>query len=107
VVEAPQHHIHRHPKGHSGEPVPHPEDATHFFQDVARRLEDADAILLMGPASAKIEFFKYLQGHHAALAQRVIGLETVDHPSDPQIAALSGQAFAKAERLGFPAVTMS
>src|SRR5260370_13457581 len=34
TILSPQHHIHRHPKGH-GEPRAHPDDARHFFYDAA------------------------------------------------------------------------
>ena len=36
-IFSPQHHVHRHPKGR-GEPREHPDDARHFFDDVARGL---------------------------------------------------------------------
>ena len=103
-VHAPQHHIHRHPKGHSGEAAPHPEDSKHFFDQVAHTLQGADAILIVGPASAKTELFKHLREHHAPLSHRVIGLETVDHPTDPQIVAMAKAAFAALERGGRRAI---
>jgi len=38
TVLAPQHHVHRHPKGR-GEAREHPDDAHRFFGEVARRLD--------------------------------------------------------------------
>ena len=52
TILSPQHHIHRHPKGR-GEPREHPDDARHFFDDVARGLDGVDSVLIVGPASAK------------------------------------------------------
>ena len=52
TILSPQRHIHRHPKGR-GEPREHPDDARHFFDDVARGLDGVDSVLVVGPASAK------------------------------------------------------
>ena len=48
TILSPQHHIHRHPKGR-GEPREHPDDAQHFFDEVARAL-DGEADLRNGLA---------------------------------------------------------
>ena len=42
TVLSPQHHVHRHPKGH-GEPHTHPDDAHRFFAEVASKVESVDA----------------------------------------------------------------
>lgn len=81
------HHIHRrHPKGESGAKE-HPDDAKRFFRDVVRSLEGSSPILLVGPGSAKLDFFRYLHAHERTIESRVVGLETVDHPTDRQLAA--------------------
>ncbi len=58
TVLAPQYHLHRHLKGR-GEATEHPDDAHRFFAEVAKTLADVDALLIVGPSSAKLEFFKY------------------------------------------------
>jgi hypothetical protein len=98
TVLAPQHLIHRHPKG-LGEPRAHPEDAVHFFQEVARSLGTARAVLIVGPASAKLEFLEYLHAHDAALAAHVVGTETVDHPTDREIVAYARRYFRGSDRM--------
>ncbi len=93
TVLAPQHHFHRHPKG-QGEPKEHPQDALHFFQEVARELSGVDAVLIVGPSSAKLEFFKYLSQHQHLLAEKVVGVETADHPTDGDIIKRAKAYFA-------------
>ncbi len=100
TVLSPQHHIHRHPLGHSGDGKDHPGDAKHFFHEVAHALEGTDAILLVGPSSGKLELFKYLQEHDKPVANRVVGIETVDHPTDLEIIAFAKKVFMKTDRMG-------
>jgi stalled ribosome rescue protein Dom34 len=86
TLKAPAHHFHRHPKGPS-EPHAHPDDEHRFFADVAKALSTADEVLVLGPSTAKSQFLKYLQDHAGALAAKVVGVETSDHPTDAQIVA--------------------
>jgi hypothetical protein len=58
IVSAPPQHVHRHPKGSTAEHN-HPDDVHRFFRDVASALDAADAILLVGPSTAKLQFFRY------------------------------------------------
>jgi len=98
-VLAPQHHIHRHPKGR-GEAREHPDDAHRFFREVAQALEGSEAILIVGPSSAKLEFFRYLHEHVSDLASKVVGVETADHPTDGQIVARARIYFKASDRMG-------
>jgi stalled ribosome rescue protein Dom34 len=99
TVLAPQHHLHRHPKGR-GDAKDHPDDARHFFSSVARTLDGADAILIVGPASAKLEFFRYVHEHERRLEAQVVGIETADHPTDGQIVARARSYFKASDRMG-------
>ncbi len=100
TVHAPAHHIHRHGLPRGGQAPEHRQDALHFFQEVAATLADADAVFLMGPASAKLELQRYLQDTHPHVAERVTGVETVDHPTDHQIVAMARKAFTASDRMG-------
>ena len=100
TVLAPTHHFHRHQKSRGGEVAQHPEDDKHYYQQVARALDGTDAILLVGPASAKLELFKHLQEHEHRIAQKVVGIETVDHPTDLEIIAFAKKVFVKTDRMG-------
>jgi stalled ribosome rescue protein Dom34 len=86
TIHAPLREPHRHVRREGGEKN-HPQDEQRFFHDVAHALEDAARILVLGPSTAKFHFLKYLHEHAHALEPRVIGVETVDHPTDRQLAA--------------------
>src|SRR5579859_1169443 len=86
TVQSPHHHIHRHPKG-AAEGHEHPQDETHYFREVAQALADAGGILLLGPSTAKLHFLRYLHDHDRVLAGKILGIETVDHPTDAQLVA--------------------
>lgn len=93
LIQAPTHHVHRHPKGPTAEHN-HPEDMHHFFQAVSRELQGAERVLVVGPSTAKLQFVRYAEKHDATLAPRIVGLETVDHPTDKQLVAYARSYFA-------------
>jgi stalled ribosome rescue protein Dom34 len=99
TVLAPQHHLHRHPKGR-GEAREHPDDARRFFGEVARTLDGVDALLIVGPSSAKLEFFRYVHEHERRLESTVVGIESADHPTDGEIVARAKNYFAASDRMG-------
>ncbi len=98
TILSPQHRIHRHPKGR-GEAKDHPDDAKTFFHEVARSLDGTDAVLIVGPSSAKLEFLKYVQDHDKRLQARVVGIETVDHLTDREIVAYAKRYFIGSDRM--------
>ncbi len=102
-VLSPQHHVHRHPKGR-GEPREHPDDARHFFDDVARGLDGVDSVLIVGPASAKHEFVKFVHENHRPLVSKIVGVETADHPTGGEIVAHARSYFKASDRMGSPKV---
>jgi hypothetical protein len=76
-------------------------DAAHahgYFDEVAQAVADAHEILVTGPADAKLDFVEHLHAHHAALGARIVGVETLDHPSDAQLAAYARKFFTRTER---------
>jgi stalled ribosome rescue protein Dom34 len=99
TILAPQHHIHRHPKGR-GEAREHPDDARRFFGEVARALEGTDALLIVGPSSAKLDLFRYMHESERGLESKVVGIETADHPTDGQIVARARNYFKTSDRMG-------
>ncbi len=70
-----------------------------FFDEVTAALGDADEILVVGPGAAKTEFMHDLGVRHASVAKRVVGVETVDHPSDGQLLAYARQYFKRIDAL--------
>jgi hypothetical protein len=67
-----------------------------YYDGIVARLRDADAILILGPGEAKTELVERLGDE--TLRRRVVGIETVDKLTDPQIAARVRQHFLKSER---------
>ncbi len=56
-----------------------------YYDDVISHLQDAPAIFIIGPGEAKGELQKRLTSK--GLGDRVVGVETVDKLTEPQIAA--------------------
>jgi hypothetical protein len=73
-----------------------------YLEKVAADISDAKAILIVGPSSAKHEFYKHIQQHHPALLSQVVGVETLDHPGDGPLLAHAAQSFRAAARMGRP-----
>ncbi len=94
--ENPPHSIH-HRAGTMGSGHAH-EDAV-YFREVAEALQPAREILIVGPGDVKRAFNKYLRDVAPAIAVKVAGVETVDHPSDGQIVALARKYFVRADRM--------
>jgi stalled ribosome rescue protein Dom34 len=75
-----------------------PEDAQ-YFDDIAQALQGSLEILIVGPGNEKLALLKHLQKHQHDLAEKVYGVETVDHPSDGQLLAYARKYFVKADLL--------
>ena len=102
TLHAP-HHVARHPKTQTADKY-NAEDERLYFKDVAHALEDANDVLVVGPSTAKFHFLKYVQKHDHALEPRIVGIETVDHPTDKQIVAyVRNYFFMKTEKSDRPA----
>lgn len=82
-LHAHQKHLHRHPA--RGTDRAHPHEADAFFHDVAGTLSDAEQILVVGPSTAKLQFVRYLRERAPKLEAKVVGIESVDHPTDAQL----------------------
>ena len=92
LIGAPHHHILRHSKDPRVEHR-HPEDQRRFFHDVAAALHDAEQILVVGPSTAKLQLLRYLHEHAPLVERKVVAVETVDHPTDRQLAAYVKEHF--------------
>ena len=75
-----------------------PEDPD-YYGLVERALAGAREILIVGPANAKDELEKHMKHHAKALADCIVGVERVDHPTDGQILKLARKYFKAADRL--------
>ncbi len=64
-----------------------------FFARIGVELENAGKTLILGPGLAKHHFLNYLMENVPAVAKTVAGCETVDHPTDAQLAAYAMKFF--------------
>src|SRR4051794_40815395 len=96
-VIRPRRHLSRHPTQTAERS--HPADEQHFFHEVAEAVESAREILVVGPGKAKLEFIKHVHKHDHALEPKIIGVETVDHPTDGQLVAFVRRYFRAADRM--------
>jgi stalled ribosome rescue protein Dom34 len=65
----------------------HAAEDQHFLHAVAQSIADAGAVLITGPANAKTELIKHIHQHEPQLMKIIVGVETVDHPSDAELVA--------------------
>lgn len=70
-----------------------------FYEDVVVAIGDAREILVTGPGTAKTEFHRLLTDRHAPVAKRVVGVETMDHPSDSELLDYGRQYFKRVDAL--------
>jgi hypothetical protein len=69
-------------------------DAEKMFHEVANKLKDAGEVLVVGHGTAKDQFVHHLRDHkHHDIEKKIVGVETVDHPTDKQIVALGAKFF--------------
>ena len=85
------HHTDHHTHQTTG--LDHQNQEKAFFTQLATHLVDASRILILGPGVSKHHFQTYLMEHLPALSKKVVGCESVDHPTDAQIAALARKFF--------------
>ncbi|WP_374447114.1 hypothetical protein [Stella sp.] len=92
-----QHGNLRHGKGHlMGRRSPPDRE---FLQAIVDAVKNAPEILVVGPGQAKLELLKYVHEAVPALADRIVGVETLDHPTDNQIVAHARTYFLRADRM--------
>jgi stalled ribosome rescue protein Dom34 len=92
MVRVPQHLHRKHPKLTQGAKE-HPDDAKHFFKAICASLESAGQILIVGPSTAKLDLVRYIHKNEHVLEPRIVGIETVDHPSNGQLIAYAKTYF--------------
>lgn len=85
-------HGHLHPHANAGA-------AEHagYFNDIADALKQSTEVLIVGPAQEKLAFAKHLAEAHPEISKKVVGVETVDHPSDGQLLAYARKYFKRAD----------
>ena len=70
-----------------------------YYQAIMVALKGAQEILVVGPAQAKLQLIKHIHVHDQALGDKVVGVETVDHPSDAQLVVYARKYFVAKDRM--------
>ena len=66
---------------------------TSFFAEVCDALNGFAAVLIAGSHTAQADFRHYIDKHRPALAPRIAGWETVNHPTEGELVKLARQFF--------------
>jgi hypothetical protein len=69
-----------------------------YLHQVGQAIANVDAVLVAGPANAKLELMKHLARHDPLLLEKVSGVQTVDHPTDGQLLDLGRRHFRMSDR---------
>ena len=64
-----------------------------FFAEVCDALPGIAAVLIAGSHAAQADFRHYIDKHRPALAPRIVGWETVNHPTEAELVKLARQFF--------------
>lgn len=70
-----------------------------FLHEVATAVANAGEVLIVGPGNAKTELVKHITQHDPKLKEKILGVETVDHPSDGQIVAFARKFFKSTDSM--------
>lgn len=92
------HHKRGNDKGGAVSHGKNPEDQD-YYHAVVEALKGAQEVLVLGPANAKLNLIKHIQAHDAQMADKIIGVESADHPTDGQVVAYARKYFAAADRM--------
>ncbi len=70
-----------------------------FFAQVCDALEGIAEVLVAGGHTGLADFKHYVNKHRPQTAQRIIGYEVVNHPSENELVALARKHFVKYDTL--------
>jgi stalled ribosome rescue protein Dom34 len=70
-----------------------------YYQDVTEALRGAQEILVVGPAQAKLQLIKHIHARAPDMVKNIVGVETVDHPTDGQLVAYARKYFVAKDRI--------
>ena len=71
-----------------------------FFDEIVNALTDIHEVVIAGPGNAKTAFETYINARHVDLAKRIVGTETLDHPTDGELLAHARKSFHAIDQLG-------
>jgi stalled ribosome rescue protein Dom34 len=98
TVRSTHPHQHIHHKANAGDSGHAPLDKE-YLKHVAAALATAGAILITGPAGAKTELATYIKQTQPKLAERISGVEALDHPTDGALVDFARRFFKADDRM--------
>jgi stalled ribosome rescue protein Dom34 len=98
IVHPAKPHNHLHAKSGTVGAGRQAEDKS-YYHAIVEALSGAQEILVVGPAQAKLHLIKHIHAHDQAMADKVVGVETIDHPSDAQLVAYARKYFVAKDRM--------
>lgn len=106
IIHTRSKHTHLHHKAGavgSGHVVPEQS----YLHEVIEAVASASEILIVGPSSAKLELFRHAQEHDPSIAKKILGIETIDHPSSRQLLAYAREYFKPIDKMAAKSVLLS
>lgn len=88
-------HLHVKAGGNGGRTA----DDRAYLEQVVSHVKDAQEILITGPGTEKTVLYKYMLKQHPSVADKVVTVESSDHPSDNQLLAYARKFFVAADRM--------
>ena len=79
--------------------VGHRHENAQYLRQVADAIASAHEIVVTGPALAKVEFVDWMTRHAPQTASRVLGVETLDHPTNGELMAFAKRFFRAKDRM--------
>ena len=70
-----------------------------FFGHVCDALAGIQEVLVVGPHTGQADFRHHADKHRPETAQRIVGYETADHPTENQLGTLARQYFLEYDRM--------
>lgn len=98
IIRTQSKHLHLHHKaGTTGSGHAAPDKS--YLHAVTEAVAKAAEILVVGPGSAKFELLRHAQQHDPLIAKKILGIETVDHPTDRQLLAYAKTYFKPIDKM--------
>jgi len=66
-----------------------------FFGEVCEALAGVRSVLAVGHREPQTAFRQYVSKHRPALALRIAGWQTIDHPTEPEVLKLAREFFVR------------
>lgn len=101
VIHPSKPHQHLHAKSGSVGAGRHAEDKG-YYHAIVEALKGAQEILVVGPAQAKLQLIKHIHTHDQHMTDKVVGVETIDHPTDAQLVAYARKYFVAKDQMLSP-----